>query len=113
MHILIQWLIYAVAILLSAYLLPGVKVAGFGVALVVALVLGLCNIFLRPLMILITIPLTILTFGLFLLVINTLLIQLTSSIVSGFQVRNFWWAFLFSIILSIINYILSQLAFAS
>lgn len=113
MHILIQWLIYAVAILLSAYLLPGVKVAGFGVALLVALVLGLCNIFLRPLMILITIPLTILTFGLFLLVINTLMILLTSSMVSGFQVRNFWWAFLFSIILSVINYILSQIAFAS
>lgn len=111
MVIMVHWLMYAVAIIITGYLLTGVKIAGFGTAVVVALVLGLCNVFLRPILVLLTFPLTILTFGLFLLVINTLMVQLASAFVSGFQVRNFWWALLFGIILSVINYILNRITF--
>ncbi len=112
MLILLHWLIYAVAILLAAYLLPGVSLAGFGTALIVALVLGLVNAVLKPLLILLTLPITILTLGLFTLVINTLMIMLTSSLVKGFDVRNFWWALLFAIILSIIHGLLVRVAFS-
>ncbi len=84
MVIMVHWLIYAVAIIITGYLLTGVKIAGFGTAVVVALVLGLCNVFLRPILVLLTFPLTILTFGLFLLVINTLMVQLASALRVGF-----------------------------
>lgn len=106
--ILIHWLIYAAAIMISAYLLPGIRISGFGAALVAALVLGLVNAVLRPIFILLTLPLTILSLGLFILVINSLLIMLTSAIVPGFRVDSFWWALLFSMILSIINFVLVQ-----
>ncbi|MCK5242361.1 phage holin family protein [bacterium] len=109
MYILFHWLLYAIAIMLSAYLLPGVKVTGLAAALVTALVLGLVNAILRPILLLLTLPLNILTLGLFTLVINTLLIILTSAIVPGFEVRNFWWALLFGVILSLINFILVQM----
>jgi putative membrane protein len=110
MLILLHWLIYALAILLTAYLLPGVSLAGFGTALVVALVLGLVNAVLRPIFILLTLPLTILTLGAFVLVINTLMVLLTSSVVKGFEVRNFWWALLFGVILSLIHGVLVRVA---
>ncbi|NTV53284.1 MAG: phage holin family protein [Candidatus Firestonebacteria bacterium] len=106
---LMRWLIMAVAVLLSAYALPGVSVAGFGTAILVALVLGLANAVLKPLLILITLPITLLTLGLFILVINTSLVMLASALVSGFTVRNFWWAFLFSVVLSAIGYVLETL----
>jgi len=110
MAIFIQWLIYAVAILLTAYLLPGVRISGFGTALLAALVLGLANAILRPIMVLLTLPLTILTLGLFILIINTLLILLTSALVPGFVVQGFWWAFLFGIILSVVSFLLKGIA---
>ncbi len=95
MFFLLSWLIYALAILLTAYLLPGVTLAGFGTALIAALVLGLVNAVLKPILILLTLPINILTLGLFTLVINTLMVLLASSVVKGFDVRNFWWALLF------------------
>ena len=103
---LVQWLIYAAAIVITAYLLPGVRLSGFFAALVTALVLGLINLFLRPLLLLLTLPLNILTLGLLTFVINALLILLTSAIVPGFKVTGFWWALLFSLVLAVINYIL-------
>jgi putative membrane protein len=106
MYLLLHWLLMTVAVLLSAYLLPGVTVAGFGTAMLVALVLGIVNVVLKPFLILITLPITILTLGLFLLVINTVLIQLTSALVPGFAVRNFGWAFLFGLVLAVVNYFL-------
>jgi putative membrane protein len=110
MVILIHWLIYALAIMLAAYLLPGIKLTGFAAALITALVLGLVNAFIKPFLILLTLPINLLTLGLFTLVINTLLIMLTSALVPGFDVRGFWWAFLFSIILSLIHFILRTIA---
>jgi putative membrane protein len=103
MSILINWLVSALVILAAAYLLPGVHIAGFTTALVVAIVLGVINAFIKPVLIILTLPITILTLGLFTLVINALLILLTSKIVPGFVVDNFWWAILFSIVLSVIK----------
>ena len=103
MKILINWLIYTLAITITAYLLPGVTVAGLGVALIAAVVLGLINAVLRPLFIFFTLPLTILSLGLFVFVINALLVLLASYFVDGFMVGGFWWALLFSLIVSGVN----------
>lgn len=107
MGFLITWLVYAVAIVITAYLLPGVRLSGFTAALVTALVLGLINTFIKPLLLLLTLPLNILTLGLLTFVINALLILLTSKLVPGFMVTGFWWALIFSLVLSVINYALS------
>ena len=107
MSLIVHWLIYAVAIVITAYLLPGVRLSGFPAALIAALVLGLVNTFFRPLLLLLTLPLNILTLGLLTFVINALLILLTSSLVPGFVVTGFWWALLFSLVLSVIHYALN------
>jgi putative membrane protein len=86
-----------------ATILPGAHVDGFLIAVVVAAVLGILNVLVKPLLVLLTIPITIMTLGLFLLVINTLLILLADWLVPGFDVDGFWWALLFSIILSLVN----------
>jgi putative membrane protein len=103
MGILISWIVSAIVIFSIAYVLPGVHVTGFTAALVVALVLGIINAFLKPVLIILTLPINILTLGLFTLVINAVLILLVSSIVPGFIVDGFLWAFIFGIILSIAN----------
>lgn len=105
MHILLKWLINALALLLVAYLVPGIDVAGFYVALILALVLGLLNVFLRPLLILLTLPITIVTLGFFSLIINGLLFWLASTIVEGFDVSGFLSAFLGALLFSIIHHI--------
>ncbi|TLM67192.1 MAG: phage holin family protein [Deltaproteobacteria bacterium] len=109
MGFLLQWLVGGVAIIITAYLLPGVAVEGFFAALVTALVLGLVNAVIRPILILFTLPLNILTLGLFTLVINALMILLAAAIVPGFAVSGFWWALLFGIVLAIVNFALSPL----
>jgi len=111
MNFLLQWLVSGLAIIITAYLLPGVRVTGFFAALVTALILGLINAFIRPVLILLTLPLNILTLGLFTLVINALLIMLAAAIVPGFTVQGFWWALLFGLVLAVINYVLGAIAF--
>ncbi|KAA9346049.1 phage holin family protein [Adhaeribacter soli] len=106
MGFIIKLLLTAVAVVLSAYLLPGVNVAGFGTALIVALVLAVLNAIVRPILVLLSLPITFLTLGLFLLVINALIILLADAIVPGFEVNGFIWALIFSIILSIITTII-------
>jgi putative membrane protein len=106
MSFLLQWLVSGLAIIITAYILPGVKVEGFFAALVTALILGLINAFIRPVLILLTLPLNILTLGLFTLVINALLIMLAAAIVPGFSVQGFWWALLFGLVLAIVNFAL-------
>jgi putative membrane protein len=101
--IIAQILVSGLAVIISSYLLPGVHVADFITAVIVAAVLALLNAFIRPILIVLTLPITVLTLGFFLLVINALIILLTSHLVKGFTVDGFWWALLFSIILSIIN----------
>lgn len=107
MAILINWLISALAVVVAAYLLPGVRLSGFVAALVTALVLGLINAFIKPVLLLLTLPINILTLGLFTLVINALLILLVDKLVPGFQVNGFWWALAFSLVLALVNYGLS------
>ena len=109
MSFLLQWLVSGLAIIITAYLLPGVKLTGFFAALVTALILGLINAFVRPVLILLTLPLNILTLGLFTLVINALLIMLAAAIVPGFAVQGFWWALLFGLVLAIVNYALGAI----
>lgn len=103
MEILINWLISALAIIVSAYILPGVHVSGFTTALVTAVILGIINAVIKPIIVILTLPITVLTLGLFTLVINALIILLASSIVPGFKVDGFWWALIFSVVLSIVN----------
>ena len=106
MQILIQWFLSALAIMVAAYLLPGVQITGFFPALVAALVIGLINTFIKPFLIILTLPINILTLGLFTLVINAFLIMLASSLVPGFAVAGFGWAILFSIVLFFVNWAL-------
>lgn len=108
MKTIIHFLVSAIAILITAYILPGVHIDGFLAALILAVVLGAINAILRPILIFLTLPLTIVTLGLFVLVINGLLIMLASYIVPGFTVASFWWALLFGIVLAIVSYILEM-----
>lgn len=109
MKLLITWLASALAILLSAWLVPGAYISGLGAALIAAVVLGAVNAVIRPILIILTLPINILTLGLFTLVINTLMISLTASLLSGFSVANFWVSFLFAIILTLITEIIESL----
>lgn len=106
-RILINILVTSIAALFASYLLPGVIIDGFLNAILVALALALLNQFVKPLLILFTIPVTKFTLGLFLLVINAIIILLADWMVIGFSVRNFWWALLFSFILTFIPMVLT------
>ncbi len=111
MNFLLRLIISTLAVLISSFILPGVHIQdnNFFIALLVAAVLAFLNAVIKPIMIVLTIPVTIVTFGLFLLVINAFMILLTDKLVDGFTVDNFWWALLFSFILSIITSILEGL----
>lgn len=103
MNGIMRFLLSGLAVLLTAYLLPGVDVTHYGYALLVAAVLSLANVIVKPILVILTIPVTIVTLGLFLLVINALIILLVDYLVPGFHVDGFWWALAFSLILSIFN----------
>ncbi len=105
-NFLVKTLIIAAAVVLASYVLPGVAVARFTTALLVALVLSLLNFFVKPLLVLLTLPITVLTLGLFLFIVNALIILLAGKLVSGFRVNSIWSALLFSILLSFFTYIL-------
>ncbi len=102
-------LVTALAALIAASILPGVHIKNSVTAVLVAVVLALFNSFIKPILILLTIPITILTLGLFLIVINILIIQWTTEIVSGFSVENWWYALLFSVLLSFVTAIIESL----
>lgn len=109
MELLLVWILNAVALLVVAYLLPGITVASFGSALIAALVLGLLNTLIKPLLILLTLPITIVTLGLFLLVLNALVFWFAGSVLKGFQVSGFWWALLGAFVYSVVSGLLSRL----
>jgi putative membrane protein len=111
LRLLLVWLIHTIALIAVAYLVPGVMVASFGAALVAALVLGLVNAVIRPILILLTLPATILTLGLFIFVINGLLFWFVGSFIQGFAVAGFWWGVLGAIVYSIFSMVLSALVF--
>lgn len=96
-------LINSIIIFVGAYLLEGVTIKSFWTAVGVAILLGLINMFIKPLIILITLPLTILTLGAFILVINAGILMLIDNLVDGFKIKGFWWAVLFSIFISVAN----------
>jgi len=106
---IIRFLLNGLAVVLTAYLLPGVQVQDYLTAFIVSLVLALVNIIVKPALILFTIPITVLTLGLFLLVINALMILLVDYLIDGFHVDGFWWALAFSVILSVFNSLFSDL----
>ena len=101
MKLIIRWLLLAAALLLVAYLYPGVSVTSFGAALIAALVLGLLNTIVRPLLVLLTLPVTVLTLGLFLFVINALMFWAAASVLAGFNVAGFSAALIGSLIYSL------------
>lgn len=106
MKTLIHFIVSAIAILITAYLLPGVHVSGLFSAFTLAVVLGVINIFLRPILVFLTLPITIITLGIWILFVNAILVLLASYIVPGFTVDSFWSAFLFGIILAIVSWAL-------
>lgn len=110
MNTLIKFLLTAVAVIISSYILPGVYVDGFLTAFIVAVLLALLNVTVRPLLIILTIPATVVTFGIFLLVINAVVILIADAIVPGFSVDSFWWALLFSVILWLANSLLKDIS---
>lgn len=107
MRLLINWFLSTIAVLATAYLLPSVSIQNFTTALIVALVLGIINITLKPVLVVLTLPVNILTLGLFTLVINAVLIMFADSLVDGFAVTGFISALLFSLVLGVFNSILS------
>jgi putative membrane protein len=106
MKTIINILLSAVAVLVGSYLLPGIEIDSFWVAIIVAIVISLINTFVKPILIVLTIPVTFLTFGLFLFVIDAIVILLAGNLISGFKVDGFWPALVFSIVLSILTWIL-------
>ncbi|GAB3528042.1 phage holin family protein [Pontibacter brevis] len=109
MGLIIKLLIVVAAALFSSYLLPGVHIAGFMSAVILAIVLAILNTIVRPILVFLTIPVTILTLGLFLLVINALIILLAGAIVPGFTVDGFLWALLFSLVMSVTTAVLDMI----
>jgi putative membrane protein len=106
MRILINILLRGIAVFVTSYILPGVQVRDFTTAIVAAVVLGIANAVVKPLLILFTLPITLLTLGLFTFVINALLVMLVSSLVDGFNVSGFFWALIFSFVLTFISSVL-------
>jgi putative membrane protein len=109
MRLLLVWILNAIALLAVAYLYPGVQVQDWKAAAVAALVLGLVNTLVKPILVILTLPVTIVTLGLFLLVLNALLFWGVASMVPGFHVSGFWAALLGAILYSVIGWLLSML----
>lgn len=115
MSLIIAWIINALSLIALAWLVPAVHVQNFGAALAAALVLSIVNLLIRPVLIILTLPVNLLTLGLFTLVINGFLFWLVANFIQGFTVRGFWWAvlaaFLYSVISSVINAVLNPARF--
>ncbi len=108
MRWIIKLVITTLAVLVTAYILPGVEIEDIFTAMVMSIVLAVLNIFVKPLLLIFTLPLTVITFGLFLFVINALVVLLAAELVPGVLIDGFWWAVLFSIILSLVVSVLES-----
>lgn len=106
MKLILKLLLTALAVVILSYILPGINVDSMGTAIILAVVLALLNFLVKPLLVLFTLPVTIVTLGLFLLVINALIILFAENLVPGFQVAGFWWALVFSLLLSFLEAVL-------
>ncbi|MSU75197.1 MAG: phage holin family protein [Candidatus Magasanikbacteria bacterium] len=109
MRLLLRWLFSAATLMLIAYYLPGVGVAGFYTALIAALVLGLVNALIRPIILVLTLPVNVLTLGLFTLIVNALMFWLASTVVKGFTVAGFWPAFWGALIMTLVGWVVSMI----
>jgi putative membrane protein len=108
-NFIIQTIITAIAVIVVSYILPGVSVNRFTTALLVALVLSVLNFLVKPILVILTLPITIVTLGLFLFIINAVIIVLASKLVTGFRVDTIWWALLSSLLLSIFTSVLETI----
>ena len=108
LYALLRWIVNALVLILITYVVPGVEIASFYTALIVALVLGLVNAVIRPIIILLTLPINIHTLGLFTLVINALMFMLVATVVKGFTITNFWSAFLAALIYTLFSMLISS-----
>ncbi len=111
MPFLIQWGLTSLSLWVASYIFSGLRFADGGSLVIAALLLGFANAIVKPLLVLLTLPLTVLTMGLFLLVINALVLMLVSSIVSGFTISSFWTAFFASIFISLFSLFVSRMIF--
>jgi putative membrane protein len=109
-NLLITWLVSALAVWLSAKLIPGVRIESFGVALVAAVVLGLVNALVRPLLVVLTLPITVVTLGLFLLVVNAATVGLAAYMIQGFTINGLFPAIFFSLVLTLVSWVLESVS---
>lgn len=109
MKLILRILLSALAVVILSKLLSGVNVDSYMTAIIVAIVLSLLNFIVKPILVILTLPVTLITFGLFLLVINAVIILLADRFVDGFQVSSIWWALIFSLLLSFLQSILFSL----
>lgn len=107
MGILIRWLVLTIAVLAASYFLPGIRVSGLAVAFLAAGALGILNALLRPILIVLTLPINVLSLGLFTFVINALLLKLASLLITGFEVQGFWTAVGGSLVISIVSWLIN------
>jgi len=108
MGLLVRWLILTAAITIASYLITGIEVSGFFSAFFAAAILGVLNVFFRPILLILTLPINILTLGLFTVVINAFLLKMASGVISGFEVHGFWSAVWGALIISLVNWLLSS-----
>ena len=106
MKLIMRLLLNAIAVVILSYILPGVWVDSMLTAIIVAVVLSILNFLVKPLLVILTLPITVLTLGLFLLVINAIIILIAADLIDGFQVASFWWAVIFSLLLAFLQAIL-------
>jgi len=106
--ILIRWLILTAAIMFASYVIEGIQVKGFFSALFAAAALGILNAFFRPILIVLTLPINILSLGLFTFIINALLLKMASGLISGFEVYGFWSAVFGSLLISVVSWVLNS-----
>ena len=109
MILLLRWILFALAIMFTAWLIPGIEVDGFKSAVLVVVIMALINIFIKPLLVLITLPINLLTLWLFIFVINALLLLLLGRIAPGFEVDGFLSAFLGSVVISFLGALISSI----
>lgn len=109
MKLILRLLLNALAVIILSYVLPGVGVDTYLTAIIVAVVLSILNILVKPVLVFLTLPITIVTLGLFLLIINAIIILIAAHFISGFQVSSIWWALIFSLLLSFLQSVLHSI----
>ena len=108
MGLLVRWLVLTAAIMIASYLINGIQINGFFSAFFAAAILGILNIFFRPILFIFTLPINLLTFGLFTFIINALLLKMASGVIEGFQVHGFWSAVFGALVISVVNWLLNS-----